>query len=481
MTCYNRISPILLCCLTVLGSVQVSADERTQRQRELVQTTMKKGATFFHEKLASHGGYVYHYTEDLKTRWGEGLATPTQIWVQPPATPSVGMAFLKAFSATGDKYYLDVAKNAASALLYGQLKSGGWRNSIDFDPNSKLTADYRNGKGSGSNVSSLDDGQTQSALRFLIQIDHALDFRDKKIHEATEFALSSLLKAQFTNGGFPQSWTGPVSQETPKKASFPDYDWRTEGRIKNYWDMYTLNDNTCGYLSETLYEAYQVYERPEYLRALEKLGDFLILAQMPEPQPGWAQQYNFEMKPIWARKFEPPGVSGDESQEAIETLIFIYQATRNAKYLEPIPAALKWLDKSKLPDNTLARYYELKTNRPLYMERSGEKYVLTYSDQNLPDHYGWKTSSKIPLLKNQYAAAKSGRTERASMDLNELTKAAASIVGAMDDQGRWKSKFQGERLVGQPKFKIGDVYLASELFGRNLSTLAEFLERTKEN
>jgi PelA/Pel-15E family pectate lyase len=361
------------------------------------------------------------------------------------------------------------------------LKSGGWRNSIDFEPKSKLTAEYRNGKGSGANVSSLDDGQTQSALRFLIQIDGALHFSDKKIHEATEFALSSLLKAQFPNGGFPQSWTGPMSQETPKKATYPDYDWRSEGRVKNYWDMYTLNDNTCGYLSETLYDAYRVYEKPEYLLALEKLGDFLILAQMPEPQPGWAQQYSYEMQPIWARKFEPPGVSGDESQEAIETLMFIFRVTKNAKYLEPISAALKWLDKSKLPDNTLARYYELKTNRPLYMERSGEKYSLTYDDRNLPDHYGWKTASKIPLLKKQYGEAKSGKTEVVAIPLDNLTKDAASIVNAMDDQGRWKSTFQGERLVGQPKFKPGDVYLASELFSRNLATLAEFLERTKGN
>jgi PelA/Pel-15E family pectate lyase len=466
--------------LAVLAASGVQADDRIQRQRELVTATMKKAVTYFHGKLAVNGGYVYHYTEDLKTRWGEGLATPTQIWVQPPATPTVGMAFLKAYNATGDEYYLDAAKKAANALLYGQLKSGGWRNAIDFETNSKQTAEYRNGKGSGSNVSSLDDGQTQSAIRFLIQIDAALNFKDKKIHEATEIALSALLKAQYPNGGFPQSWTGPVSQESPKKANYPNYDWRTEGRVKNYWDMYTLNDNTCGYLADVLLEAYRVYEKPEYLQALEKLGDFLILAQMPEPQPGWAQQYSYDMQPIWARKFEPPGVSGDESQEAIETLMLIYRATNNMKYLEPIPTALKWLDKSKLRDNTLARYYELKTNRPLYMEREGEKYALTYDDRNLPDHYGWKTVSRIPLLRQQYGEAKSGKTAIEPLPLDRLTKEVASVVSAIDDQGRWKNSYQGERLVGQPKFKQGDVYLASEVFSRNLSTLAEFLERTKE-
>ena len=183
--CERTLSHFLVFVLFTTGGSH--ADERIQRQRELVSTTMKKAVTYFHGKLAVNGGYVYHYTEDLKTRWGEGLATPTQIWVQPPATPTVGMAFVKAYNATGDEAYLDVAEKAANALLYGQLKSGGWRNAIDFDSKSKQTAEYRNGKGSGSNVSSLDDGQTQSAIRFLIQIDAARQFNDKKIHEATEF------------------------------------------------------------------------------------------------------------------------------------------------------------------------------------------------------------------------------------------------------------------------------------------------------
>ncbi len=463
------VTMILLCIeQSTLG------DDRLDRQRELVESTMKKAAGYFVTKLAVHGGYVYHYSEDLKSRWGEGLASKTQIWVQPPATPTVGMAFLKAYHSTGDKFYLEAAQKAAEALVYGQLKSGGWRNSIDFDPKSKDTAEYRNGKGKGSNVSSLDDGQSQSAIRFLIQMDRAIEQKNRSIHEAVEIALDALLKAQYPNGGFPQGWTGPVPKEEPKPANFPDYDWRTEGRVKNYWDMYTLNDNTCGYLSETFIEAYSTYKKPEYLNAIRRLGDFLILAQMPEPQPGWAQQYNYDMQPIWARKFEPPGVSGDESMEAVETLISIYRITNDEKYLKPIPAALKWLERSKLRDNTLARYYELKTNRPLYMERIGEKYSLTYDDRNLPDHYGWKTPSRVELLQRQYRDTKSGKPAAETPTIAELTKEVATVLRQLDAEGRWTSKFAGERLVGQAEFKHGDLYLASEVFSRNLSLMAEY-------
>ena len=127
--------------------------------------------------------------------------------------------------------------------MYGQLKSGGWTNSIDFDPKSKFVADYRNDRGRGKNNSSLDDGQTQSAILLMVKADKALGFKNQPIHQSAVIALDALLRAQFPNGGFPQVWTGPVEEQPLIKASYPDYDWRTEGRIKNYWDMYTLNDN----------------------------------------------------------------------------------------------------------------------------------------------------------------------------------------------------------------------------------------------
>ena len=31
--------------------------------------------------------------------------------------------------------------------------------------------------------------------------------------------------------------------------------------------------------------------------------------QMPDPQPGWAQQYDYDMRPMWARKFEPAAIT----------------------------------------------------------------------------------------------------------------------------------------------------------------------------
>ena len=86
---------------------------------------LRKACGFFRDKVSTEGGYLWRYSADLKLREGEGKATATQIWVQPPGTPSVGMAWLEAYRATGDRYYLDGAVAAAHALVRGQLYSGG--------------------------------------------------------------------------------------------------------------------------------------------------------------------------------------------------------------------------------------------------------------------------------------------------------------------------------------------------------------------
>ena len=169
--------------------------------RDRVEQVARQATEYFRSHVAVRGGYVYYYSLDLQQRWGEGVASASQIWVQPPGTPTVGLAYLRAYEATSDRFFLQGAVAAAEALVYGQLRSGGWTNCIDFDPHGRV-AEYRNGRGGGKNNSSLDDGQTPSALQLLIQVDAALDFEHVAIHEAAEFGLQALLAAQFPNGGF---------------------------------------------------------------------------------------------------------------------------------------------------------------------------------------------------------------------------------------------------------------------------------------
>ena len=433
-----------------------------------------KAARFFVEEVAVRGGYVYFYSEDLSRRLGEGVASPDQIWVQPPGTPTVGKAFLSAWRATGDRYYLDAALGAGQALIYGQLQSGGWQNCVDFDPGGKRLNLYRNGKGRGKNNSTLDDGITQSALQFLILLDEALQFKNTEVSESVRVGLEALLKAQFPNGAFPQVWTGPVSSK-PKgvKGNYPDYDWKTEGRIKAYWDLYTLNDGLAGDVTATLLEAHRVYGDDALASAIRRLGDFLIDSQMPAPQQGWAQQYNYQMQPVWARKFEPPAVAGRESQDVMLALIRIYQFTKDSKYLDPVVPGVKYLESSLLGDGRLARYYELETNRPLYMNRKGDQYRLTYDDGNLPSHYGWKAESRIDYIKHAYRETAAGRPFPA--DPADRPASISDMLKQLDQDGRWLEVYHGERLIGQAKFKPGEKYISSEVFSNRLEALSNFI------
>ena len=127
----------------------------------------------------------------------------------------------------------------------------------------------------------------------------------------------------------------------------------------------------------------------------------------------------------------------------------------------------------------LARYYELQSNKPLYMTRRGDEYSLTYSDAELPDHYGWKVASRLDAIEADFAAAKAGRPVTQPPSAEQLAEQAKKIIGELDSQNRWISTYAGEPLYGQPKFKMGEQYIHSGVFSKNLETLSAFLKATR--
>ena len=201
-----------------------------------------------------------------------------------------------------------------------------------------------------------------------------------------------------------------------------------------------------------------------------------LIPLLVSPQPAWAQQYNFEMNPMWARKFEPPAITGFESQDVMSALMDIYCITGNSKYLKPVPRAIKYFRGSLLSDGRLARYYELKTNKPLYMFRKGKIYTLTYDDSNTPSHYSWKVNSKMDKFEKRYNnLVKYGAPEKQSGLKIASEKKIRQIISSLDAEGRWVSTHDGNRLSGQTKFKEGYRYLSSAVFSRNIETLSKFL------
>jgi hypothetical protein len=462
------------------------------------QAAMKKAVSFFRQKVSASGGYLWQYSSDLSEREGENQASVTQVWTQPPGTPYVGEAMLEAYLVCGEDYLLDAARDAGHALVKGQLVSGGWDYRIEFDPKKRNQWAYRVDQAAADkplsetqkkalqkakNVTTLDDDTTQSVLRFLMKLDSVLKQQDKPIHESVEYALQTLLKAQYPNGAWPQRYSEfPDAADFPiTKASYPN-SWPREHPDTDYRSFYTFNDNTLADLIDTMFLAEQLYDEPLYGAAARKAGDFILLAQMPEPQPAWAQQYNADMHPAWARRFEPTAVTGGESQGVIRILLTLHRHTHDDRYLSPIGKALNYLERSTLPDGQLARFYELKTNRPLYFTKD---YVLTYDDSDMPTHYGFKVGSKLARLRADYEAALKAppgggpiwtANRTAPKPSNSLNQAAKELVEKMDSRGAW---LESGKLKAKGNDDRSQKIITTRTFATNLRTLSRFVGSMK--
>ena len=154
-------SVLTLVCLVPSPTGHARVDDRPLREQAA--EALRKATDYFRTKVSTEGGYLWRYSEDLPRREGERPATDTMVWVQPPGTPTVGLAFLDAHEATGERTYRDAARDAALALVRGQLRSGGWDYQIEFDPKKRTNYAYRTeptapqGAKKAMNVTTLDD------------------------------------------------------------------------------------------------------------------------------------------------------------------------------------------------------------------------------------------------------------------------------------------------------------------------------------
>ena len=97
---------------------QASQDDAALRER--ARTSLRKAVEFYRTKVATQGGYHVAYAEDLSYGRSEMSEGPTRVEIQRDGTPLVGLAYLDAYAATSDAYYLDAARDVARALVTGQ-------------------------------------------------------------------------------------------------------------------------------------------------------------------------------------------------------------------------------------------------------------------------------------------------------------------------------------------------------------------------
>lgn len=471
---------------------------------EKVRDTLRKSVAYL-QSISTDGGYLWVYSPDLTQRAGESIADANHIWMQPPGTPSVGLAYLRAYRATGEHEYLRVAESVAEALRRAQLASGGWHYSADMkhlEGNHDGLLDYK-GQAAARRMerekinplytitSVYDDDNTQSVVRFLLACDAAEheggNAPNANIHAALLKALEGMLRAQYPNGGWPEQYDGQPrdpAQYPVMRARFPSSWPLIWPGDHTYTHFYTLNDNVPLTCITTLLAAWRQLGDQRYLDAARRGGDFLILAQMPEPQPIWAQQYDFQMEPAWARVFEPPAATSYESGGALQALMALHLETGDTRYLEPIAPAVRWFERSMSSPGVWARLNELKTNRPIYGDLDGTiHYDLATVSPKRRTGYAWHGSFHLPeiladahdllrLGRERYRAQQAAKSEMATDRVVAERKVNAVLQG-LDAEGRWIT--DGRFQKNAPMEKV----ISMKVFIANVNVLCDYLESVR--
>ena len=330
-----------------------------------------------------NGGFAGHYDLATAKMWGRDTRLePMQagtILVRPPgATQQAGQCFLRGYRITGQQSFLDAATEAGKVLACAQGSLGGWDAVARLN---RSCAGQAGGKlGGPDEVATLDDGASQSALQFLMDLATAYAARPDPVPSwltsAIEKGMDFLLLAQHDGGGWPQHYPS---------------------RGNGYHGYDTLNDGATSESIATLLRASNMFGDSRYLAAAIRGGGFLIKAQGPPTQPAWAQQYDSSGRPARARAFEPAAYGSEETGFAMNALLDLYIATRDEQFIADLRSARAWLERSAIRPNIWARLYEVGTNRPIYADRDGATHYSL--DEISPERgHGYRWEAAFPSV-----------------------------------------------------------------------------------
>ncbi len=291
-----------------------------------------------------------------------------------------------------------------AAVLSYQTVLGGWSKRTDMRQPRQF------GQLAGSEPSyipTFDNGATSTQIRWLVAYYPKASPTDQaKIRKALSQAVQFILRAQYPNGGFAQSY--------PLRGS--------------YHDAVTLNDNVMTDLLRVLWD---IGYQPELSWLAEDLRDnartafakgvrWLLSAQVQvnDKRTIWAAQHHPQTgEPVAARKFEKVSLVSSESAAVLQLLL--EKAVDNPGVLSALCDGVAWLEQHQITDKTWqkheqgsalvekkgsltwARFYSLPQQQPVFFDRDGQ----TYHDVNQlslerQHGYAWYQSNAKKLLKS---------------------------------------------------------------------------------
>ena len=319
-----------------------------------------------------------------------------------------------ALKQTAGWYASKEGQAAADSVLTWQSDVGAWPKNTDLlvpATDATLAEVQKDGK-----ANTIDNGATTTPVRFIaLVVTHGT--KNAKYREAVLRGVDYLLASQYPNGGFPQFY--PLRD--------------------GYYSHITYNDDAMINALELLRDVAQAHppfafvDKPRRERARDAVVrgiDVILETQVRQDGKltAWCAQHDeVTLAPAWARAYEPPSLSGDESVgivrflmtiekpwpqvvTAIESAVSWFRAVpirgqrlesvrrddgRNERILVPDPAApLLW-----------ARFYELGTNRPLYMDRDSKPHY-DFSEIGYERRSGYNYNGTWPaeLLEHEYPA-----------------------------------------------------------------------------
>lgn len=305
----------------------------------------------------------------------------------------------------------DEAKAIADSVTQYQSPQGGWPKSTDLAKPPRTPEDIP--PPGGGRANSFDNDATTVPMQFLARMTHATG--EAKYRESFLRGVDYMLEAQYPNGGWPQFW--------PLRKGYYAHITYNDGAMIRVMEV--LRDVAKG---EAPYDFVDAQRRLQAAKAVTRGIDCILKTQIKQagrPAAWCAQHDEKTLQPAWGRAYEPPSLSGEETVDIVRFLMSIEAPSE--EIVASIEGAVAWLQSVQMegwrvervrhedgrrerrliadPDAPpcWARFYELKTNRPLYLDRDS---VFRYDYSEISDerrngyayHGAWANS----LLQKDY-------------------------------------------------------------------------------
>ncbi|WP_426058836.1 pectate lyase [Hymenobacter sp. B1770] len=309
----------------------------------------------------------------------------------------------------------------AEKMLVFQRAIGGWPKAVGtakVDYTHPMSAAERASTlaDKNRNDATIDNNATTREISYLAAAFQKTN--NPAYREAAETGVRYLLKMQYANGGFPQF--------------FPDF--------SGYRHQITYNDNAMVRVLQLLrnvatrskqFAVLNPALAPQAQAAVDRGTECILKTQyVRNGRPtAWCAQYDENtLQPAKARAFELASLSGDESVEIVRFLMGIDKPSDAVK--KSIESAISWFEKVKLtgyatkvvtapgskkvldrlivaePGSTIwARFYELDTDRPIYVGRDSKvRYQLAEIENERRAGYLYAGTWPAKLLATEYPA-----------------------------------------------------------------------------